>query len=295
MRPSRASPLSAVAVLVAATLVVGGCASSGAPGRPGVPGVPGAPGSNPGLPGKASTPDNPGTAGSPGTSRSTGSAGTTGTSGTSVPLGMPGSPTGASPTGSTTPTGSVSSTGSTPSGAGTNLPPGTAQTPDERRAAIDRKLDDSLGTFDAELRKEQERLAKERDARQAAGADGSATTEQTSDPAAGADKSGTTATETPDKEDSEANESSGKRRNSDKRGDSDKRTSRAGDLKSDKGAGTGAGGVGSNGATAREIPDGSDDDVVARRLRRAAEQETDPELKDKLWKEYIDYKTNSGK
>jgi hypothetical protein len=31
---------------------------------------------------------------------------------------------------------------------------------------------------------------------------------------------------------------------------------------------------------------------VARRLRRAAEQETDPELKEKLWKEYTVYKRN---
>jgi hypothetical protein len=34
---------------------------------------------------------------------------------------------------------------------------------------------------------------------------------------------------------------------------------------------------------------------VARRLRKAAEQETDPELKEKLWKEYINYKKNAGK
>ena len=33
-------------------------------------------------------------------------------------------------------------------------------------------------------------------------------------------------------------------------------------------------------------------DIVARRLRKAAEQETDPELKEKLWKEYIEYKKN---
>jgi hypothetical protein len=36
-----------------------------------------------------------------------------------------------------------------------------------------------------------------------------------------------------------------------------------------------------------------DDDIVARQLREAAENETDPELKEKLWKEYEDYK-NSG-
>ena len=39
-----------------------------------------------------------------------------------------------------------------------------------------------------------------------------------------------------------------------------------------------------------DIPDGSDDDVVARQLREAAEKETDPELKKKLWEEYRRYK-----
>jgi hypothetical protein len=38
------------------------------------------------------------------------------------------------------------------------------------------------------------------------------------------------------------------------------------------------------------IPDGSDDDLVARQLREAAEKETDPELKAKLWEEYRRYK-----
>ena len=35
-----------------------------------------------------------------------------------------------------------------------------------------------------------------------------------------------------------------------------------------------------------------DDDIVARQLREAAENETDPELKAKLWKEYDEYKKN---
>ncbi len=39
-----------------------------------------------------------------------------------------------------------------------------------------------------------------------------------------------------------------------------------------------------------DIPDGSDDDIVARQLREAAEKETDPELKKKLWEEYRKYK-----
>jgi hypothetical protein len=39
--------------------------------------------------------------------------------------------------------------------------------------------------------------------------------------------------------------------------------------------------------------DYGDDDIVARQLREAAENETDPELKEKLWKEYEDYKKNT--
>jgi hypothetical protein len=40
----------------------------------------------------------------------------------------------------------------------------------------------------------------------------------------------------------------------------------------------------------RPRPSGYDDDIVARQIREAAEKETDPELKEKLWKEYEDYK-----
>jgi hypothetical protein len=41
-----------------------------------------------------------------------------------------------------------------------------------------------------------------------------------------------------------------------------------------------------------DIPDGSDDDVVARQIREAAMAETDPELREKLWEEYRKYKEN---
>jgi hypothetical protein len=45
-----------------------------------------------------------------------------------------------------------------------------------------------------------------------------------------------------------------------------------------------------DGTPVKDIPDGRDDDIVARQLREAAERETDPELKAKLWQEYRDYK-----
>lgn len=46
-------------------------------------------------------------------------------------------------------------------------------------------------------------------------------------------------------------------------------------------------------AVPADIPDGSDDDVVARQIREAAQRETDPELREKLWDEYRKYKENS--
>ena len=42
-----------------------------------------------------------------------------------------------------------------------------------------------------------------------------------------------------------------------------------------------------------DIADGKDDDIVARQLREAAENEQDPELRDKLWEEYRNYKNST--
>lgn len=59
-----------------------------------------------------------------------------------------------------------------------------------------------------------------------------------------------------------------------------------------KGGQGGVGSPGGQGAPSQtgDLPDGSDDDVVARQLREAAEKETDPELKKRLWEEYRKYK-----
>jgi hypothetical protein len=169
-----------------------------------------------------------------------------------------------------------------PSQAGTAspaTPPGAARTPDERRAAIDRRLDGSLGSFDETLRKEQEAVAQERDAHEAAA--GSAQSESSSEEQ-GEGEPGSAEGRDPPLADA------GER----KPGESG---SRPGDLKSDKDrAAKGGSNTSGTGAGVGEIPDGSYDDIVARRLRKAAEQETDPELKEKLWKEYIEYKKNAG-
>jgi len=55
---------------------------------------------------------------------------------------------------------------------------------------------------------------------------------------------------------------------------------------------TGRGGIGQRNRHSPPpgTPDGRDDDIVARQLREAAETETDPELRERLWEEYRAYK-----
>ncbi|MGB5622008.1 MAG: hypothetical protein WBN65_05900, partial [Gammaproteobacteria bacterium] len=66
------------------------------------------------------------------------------------------------------------------------------------------------------------------------------------------------------------------------------------------GSGSAGGSVGGSGGqgTSTAPPDvgsGSDDDIVARQLREAAESESDPALREKLWDEYRQYKQSLGK
>ena len=177
--------------------------------------------------------------------------------------------------------------GSGQAGAGTSKTEAPARTGGESRAEIDRQLDASLGEFDEELRREQQRTAEQRDSRGTSGSGNGAVAEATG--------------EDTDRDDD----------------DQELVRNRAGDLQSEgaydaarsgsgnsgsasgtgadaKGPGTGGSmGGGGGGVSAREIPSGQDDDIIARRLRKAAEAETDPELKEKLWREYIDYKENT--
>jgi hypothetical protein len=46
--------------------------------------------------------------------------------------------------------------------------------------------------------------------------------------------------------------------------------------------------------TPSDLSDDSDDDVVARQLREAALREEDPELRERLWQEYRDYRKSGG-
>jgi len=136
-----------------------------------------------------------------------------------------------------------------------------------------------MGTFDERVRKEQEAIAKERDSRAGSGT-GADTTSDDSQTSANGEESAA---------------ASGSTAASGRPGDL--KSDRAGSSRTGEGSEKGAdgpartsAGTGGTGKGAVERADGSDDDIVARRLRRAAEQETDPELKEKLWKEYEEYK-----
>ena len=59
------------------------------------------------------------------------------------------------------------------------------------------------------------------------------------------------------------------------------------------GGGAGGGAIPENTAKfppPADIPNGNDDDVVARQLREAAMREPDPAIREKLWDEYRRYK-----
>jgi len=152
------------------------------------------------------------------------------------------------------------------------------QTPEEHVAALDAELFSGLGEFDEMLLREQQRVRAATPMPDAAGGGaggpgagtegGSA--EGTGQAGGDAAESGIAATPGAGPE----HETGG-------------RTSHG------VGAGPGTQRQGGGPDTPPDIPDASTDDVVARQLREAAEKETDPELKKKLWEEYRKYKAGT--
>lgn len=155
----------------------------------------------------------------------------------------------------------------------------SAETDEERRERTNRRMDESLGDFDTMIRKERERIARERDQRSA---------EQTaSGEAAGEGEEGG------------GSETGGA-------GGGDMKSSTEDQQQAESGEAPTEGGMKSEGAsggspsgkalpTPANVPSGDDDDIIARQIREAAEKETDPELREKLWQEYIEYKRNAKK
>lgn len=148
------------------------------------------------------------------------------------------------------------------------------QTSAERAATMDAELGTSLGEFDEMLLREQERVkadAPRSEAGGSAGAGGAGGGQGQ----AGGGEGGRTA---------EAGESG------EPTAGADQSSSGAEGGLPPSGAAGGRGSQTTAGGQPADIPDGSDDDLVARQMREAAEKETDPELKKKLWEEYRKYK-----
>ena len=135
------------------------------------------------------------------------------------------------------------------------------QTVDEV-AALDKEFNESLAKFDDKLLKEMDAIQAESSKKlQDLAQEAADAAKRLRDKGVDADASGSETSETGDTADTET-------------------ASKDGSRKGAKGAS----------ADDRHRTDYEDDDIVARQLREAAENETDPELKEKLWKEYEDYK-----
>lgn len=153
--------------------------------------------------------------------------------------------------------------------------------------ALDRELDDSLASFDEMLLKELELIRTEsaekmRDL-----------TEQAAAAAQGLQGEGEATESTSPETMSEAGEKAAKSEDlemSPKDGEKDTPNATAGTLQEGS-KGEGEGRAPNQGRSDR--PSGHDDDIVARQIREAAEKETDPVLKEKLWEEYENYKKGS--
>jgi hypothetical protein len=151
---------------------------------------------------------------------------------------------------------------------GTQLP-GQASTAGERGAAIQRRLDQSLAEFDQMLLEEQELLEDQAGHRGAEGSSSAGDTGSAHGAGEGSEKPGSAQEAGPSTPPEQPEPGS--------------------DVRSGPSSGPSMPGTGRT-APPPDIPDGSDDDIIARQLREAAEKETDPELRKKLWDEYRKYK-----
>ena len=175
------------------------------------------------------------------------------------------------------------------------------QTDDEKIALLDAELGSSLSEFDEKLLREQKELAEKS---RSASAGESGDQPESGDGASGkagdgrgeGEKSGGEAGENGSES---AAGSSGKEGESERQAESGEQGGTDGEGAEGDEQVASAGGASGDGRhtgnipTPPDIPDGKDDDIVARQLREAAENEQDPELREKLWEEYRKYKKRS--
>jgi len=157
------------------------------------------------------------------------------------------------------------------------------RTAEEQVAALDEMLMAGLGEYDERLLREQERIkAAAPNTNSDSGGGGG-------DGDGGGEGGGGNQGEGDSNSDGEANGQGGMAGNSQETGTTGGQ--RQGGAVDNSGR---SGEDGSESEQPPDVGDGSDDDVVARQLREAAEKETDPELKEKLWEEYRRYKRGTS-
>ena len=140
----------------------------------------------------------------------------------------------------------------------------TTKTGEERTLELDQKLNKSLSTFDGKLLKERQILEEQGTFTGSGGAQGDAPT--TGNLGSG-NEEGSIPRDIPP--------------GSPSSGEKPQAASPGGSSASQRGG---------RPPTPPDIPDSHDDDIIARQLREAAENETDPALREKLWEEYRKYK-----
>jgi len=162
--------------------------------------------------------------------------------------------------------------------------PGTpAKTTEEKLTELDSSFSDSLGTFDDMLLTEQQKVASHAPKQRETGS-GTGTDQY--------DGINTSGSQAQDGESGTGNDTSSGQSgaSADRSGSPNQSATTAGDG-STRGTGVGS-------TTKSQTPPTSgnkdlsqtDDDIIAKQLKEAAEQETDPEVKAKLWEEYRKYK-----
>lgn len=179
-----------------------------------------------------------------------------------------------------------------------------AQTASEQVAALDQSLTQSLGSFDDQLLNEEKRIARrmprQRESSQGSGSSSDSGHGTFSQSGGSGTEGGTSGASSTGTQAGGGNATAG---NTSSRQDGNGQGQAPGEDHSGNSAGgqegnTAAGGAGAgtdkpggaSGSGAMPSIESGYDDIVARQLREAAEKETDPELKEKLWEEYRKYK-----
>jgi hypothetical protein len=155
--------------------------------------------------------------------------------------------------------------------------------------SLDRKLSDSLSEFDQMLLKEMDEIRAKSESRMSTLAQEAASA--AGKIGEGGEETGTSSAEGGSEAGAEAGGEKGSKEA--RQGESGGSYENVPTTDGPVAGGSSSGGPTSGQQAQRPAGSDQDDDIVARQLREAAEKETDPELKKKLWKEYEDYKKAS--